>query len=219
MKKTLLAASALLALSVTSAKAADPVVDAMYDWTGLYAGLNAGYAFGGDDSVGVYPASGHIGELSLAGFFGGVQAGYNHQMDNIVLGIEGDIQMSGIDDKFSDTGEDVFGSDDVNYFGTLRARAGFAADQTLIYATGGLAFASFDYYAEDQGVPFEVKDSFSKIGWVIGGGVEQAIDDSWSVKVEYLYANFGKETLSDGANHTEATPDFHSVRLGVNFKF
>lgn len=210
MKKIFLGAIAALALQAASAQAADVIGEAVYDWTGLYAGLNAGYAMGGDDEVAVFPGVGNVADLNLHGFFGGLQVGYNHQMDNFVLGLESDIQLSGISD------DDGPASDDNKYFGTARLRAGWAIDRTLIYATGGLAFGSFDY---DVNAPGDVHDTLSRLGYTIGGGLEYAFDDSWSMKVEYLYANFGKETTHGPATFTHPTPDFHSVRLGVNFKF
>jgi outer membrane immunogenic protein len=217
MKKILIAACAFTALSVGSANAADIIEEAVYDWSGLYAGLNAGFAFGGDDQVGLYPAIGDIGDLSLSGMFGGLGVGYNHQVDQIVLGIEADIQLSGISDD--DENGDFEMSNDVNYFGTLRARAGMAFDRTLLYGTGGLAFASFDYKVQNAVIGLDIDEDYSKLGFVVGGGIEHAIDDDWSVKAEYLYANFGKEGLDDLGQTTKATPDFHSVRVGVNFKF
>lgn len=218
MKKTLLAASALLALSVSSANAADPVVEAMYDWTGFYAGLNAGYAMNGDDTVAINPAHGDVGDLSISGFFAGVQAGYNQQFDSFVVGIEGDIQWSNADDSFGDG--TTSGSNDMNYFGTLRGRAGFAADRLFIYGTGGLAFGGFDYQVDTTVAPaFSVDENLSRVGYTAGAGIEYAFSDDWTMKLEYLYANFGREKLTDGANHTVATPDFHSVRVGFNYLF
>ena len=108
-------------------------------------------------------------------------------------------------------------SDDLSYIGTLRGRAGFAADQALLYVTGGVAFTHSDYSVIGAGA--NIDDSFSRIGYVVGGGIEYAMDDAWSMKAEYLYVNFGKEKLSDGVVATQATPNFHSVRIGLNYAF
>jgi outer membrane immunogenic protein len=215
MKKWFLAAAAMFALQATSAQAADVIDEAMFDWSGLYAGLNAGYAFGGDDEVGYLPG-GNVGDLNINGFFGGAQLGYNFQHDVIVLGVEGDLQFSGISDDDSEGGFDS--SNDNNYFGTLRARAGFAADRALFYITGGLAYGGFDYEVDAPAGP-DLSDDFSAWGYTVGGGVEYAFDDAWSMKLEYLYANFGEEEIRNGGFETHATPDFHLVRAGVNFRF
>lgn len=215
MKRILIAAAAVFALQASTAQAADVIEEAMFDWTGLYAGLNAGYAFGGDDKVGVNPGFGQVGDLELSGFFGGGQLGYNWQYESFVFGVEGDIQLSGISDDDDNGRFDI--SNDNTFFGTLRGRAGFAFDRALIYATGGLAFADFDYEVEGPGV--DLNDDFTAMGYALGGGVEYAFDESWSMKLEYLYANFGEEDIDNGGFRTVASPDFHTVRLGVNFRF
>lgn len=76
--------------------------------------------------------------------------------------------------------------------------------------------------------------------WTIGGGSEYAIDDNWSLKAEYLFVRFGKETfVLDGARagvtktsrSTTGTSDMvtgrkasndldlHTIKLGVNYRF
>jgi outer membrane immunogenic protein len=215
MKKLLLATVLGIALQATVANAADVVTEAMHDWTGLYVGVNGGYAFGGVDEVGVNPAPGNVGELNLEGLFGGIGIGYNHQVDQLVLGIEADFQLSDISD--SDAGGGYTMSNEVNYFGTVRGRAGFAIDNALIYATGGLAYGDFDYSVNGPGVA--INESYSDLGLTIGAGAEFAIDDMWSVKAEYLYTIFDKERLTDGRVSTASTPDFHLVRVGLNMRF
>jgi outer membrane immunogenic protein len=227
MKKLVLA-TAFVALSGVSAQAADVVTEAMHDWTGLYAGLNVGFGFGGDDRVGVNPTYGTVGKLEVSGIFGGAQLGYNAQMDQLVLGVEGDIQISDVNDSFS-SGPVVAiavvprwrGSSDINYFGTLRARAGIAVDNALIYATGGLAFADVDYsvICTGCGPAVSLKDNYGTWGVALGGGVEYAFDDNWSGKVEYMFIGLGHKNITDGAQTTIATPSFHTVRVGINYKF
>lgn len=215
MKRILIAAVAVFALQASTAHAADVIEEAMFDWTGLYAGLNAGYAFGGDDKVGYNPG-GNVGDLEINGFFGGGQIGYNFQHEAFVFGVEGDIQLSGISDDDRQGGFDS--SNDNDYFGTLRGRAGFAADRALFYVTGGLAFGGFDYEVDAPAGP-DLKDNFNAWGYTVGAGVEYAFDESWSMKLEYLYANFGEHEIDNGGFETHATPDFHSVRVGVNWLF
>jgi outer membrane immunogenic protein len=215
MKKLLLAAVLGIALQATVANAADVVNDALHDWTGLYVGVNGGYAFGGSDEVGVNPGPGQVGELNLEGFFGGIGGGYNHQIDQLVLGVEADFQLSDISDDDDGLGYNM--SSDVNYFGTVRGRAGFAMDNALIYATGGLAYGDFSYRVNGPGIA--VNESYNDFGLTVGAGAEFAIDDMWSVKAEYLYTIFDKERLTGGGASTVATPDFHSVRVGLNMKF
>lgn len=215
-----------------------PYVEA-FTWTGLYGGVNIGYAFGGSDNVGIHQNpggyDGRYGKLGMSGIFGGGQVGGNMQFGNFVFGLEADIQAADIDDKAS--GSNAFRStaakSSVDWYGTLRPRLGVAFDRTLVYATGGLAFGGVDYRAATinaAGDYASFKKGTTRTGYTVGGGVEYALDSAWSVKAEYQYVNFGKYNVSGseydagGAStgrtlSTKATPDFHSVRLGFNYRF
>ncbi len=95
--------------------------------------------------------------------------------------------------------------------GTVRARAGWAFDRALIYATGGLA------YGEVQN-GFNSSDDVS-VGWTIGGGVEYAFTGDLSAKVEGLYVNLDQDDddlpVVAGKDETE----FGVIRAGLNYKF
>ena len=216
MKKLLLVTAAAVLMTAGSAMAADVAMAPVYDWTGFYVGANAGYGFGGDDKVGVNPG-GNVGDLKIHGIFGGVQGGYNYQMNSIVLGIETDIQLSNVSDN--DTGGRLISSSsDVNYFGTLRGRAGVAFDKALIYGTGGLAYAGVDYSVQPP-LGGGLKDQYTEVGYTVGGGLEYAFDDVWTMKAEYLFIDLGHRKISNGAVSTVATPSFQTVRIGVNYRF
>jgi outer membrane immunogenic protein len=137
--------------------------------------------------------------FDINGFTGGVHAGWNFQMDSIVLGVEGDIELSDVD---GDNPDWPFGDDSeasVDAQGSLRLRLGFAADNILLYGTGGLAFG--DLNAEFHDGP--AKDSFSdwETGWTAGGGIEYGFNEQWSMNVEYRYTNF--DTLSGVTTNTD----------------
>src|ERR1700744_4420967 len=71
-----------------------------FSWTGFYAGVNAGYGFGGNDRAGVHLDNvflGDVGTLENSGFLGGVQAGYNYQTGSFVFGLEAEFQGSAIE--------------------------------------------------------------------------------------------------------------------------
>ncbi len=76
-----------------------------FSWTGSYVGANIGYGFGGEDEVGAHaPESvgvsvNNIAKFDDGGVFGGAQAGYNYQIGSFVVGLEADIQGSGISDQ------------------------------------------------------------------------------------------------------------------------
>jgi outer membrane immunogenic protein len=230
--KRLIHALALSVVLVGSASAADlghrapaPVLNAaaspVYNWTGLYLGANVGYSWNDADVSDVtvngaaYAYTGS--KLNTDGFSVGGQIGYNYQLlNNIVLGIEADLQWADQSDTNSlgDTAK-------VDYFGTVRGRVGYAVDRFLPYVTGGLAYAHGKVsLAYPEGT---YKDDKVLLGWTIGGGVEYAITNNLSAKAEYLYTDFSGETYNwtRGANAISAENSLSgsTVRLGLNYKF
>jgi outer membrane immunogenic protein len=222
----LLTFSTLLAFG-TTAQAADLVeTPALYDWTGFYIGGNIGYAFGGNDEVGITGIGDSLGDVEINGIFGGGQIGVDWQVNSIVFGAVADIEGAAIyDDLTKDNvrGFDrIHASDDIDWWGTVRGRLGWAADRVLIYGTGGLAWADTEYRMRviNNGVRLaDANDEETRVGYTVGGGLAWAVTDRWSIGAEYLYVNLGKFSVSDNGFKTEATPDFHSVKALVNFKF
>lgn len=206
-------------LSVSTPPAA-PIEQPVFTWTGFYVGLNGGGAFGGDDKFGLHSGDtflGKFGKIEGSGFFGGGQIGYNYQVDpNWVIGLEADFQGANIHDTVTNDG--AHGSSKINWFGTLRPRVGYAYDNTLFYGTGGLAYGHIDYKGSLDGVGSFSEDK-TKAGWVLGAGVEHAFTDNVTAKLEYQYVDFGSFTAGGDALSSKATADFHSIRVGVNYKF
>jgi outer membrane immunogenic protein len=238
MKKFLIAATALSGLLafIGSASAADiaPMPEA-YDWTGPYIGIQGGYGWGDteptyDDSVGF---AGSL-EVDYEGFIGGIEAGYNWQSNNLVLGIETDASFSDINgDALDLTGVSppciIVGqgcSADVDWLATGRLRLGYAIDRLMPFITGGIAVGGVKGTFDSPGNACTCDVDDTTIGWTVGGGVEWAVSDSWSVKAEYLYVDLGKPSIS--GDNTLGAPgpgvgtdnyDFSIARLGVNFNF
>jgi len=183
-----------------------PVVSVSgFSWEGAYAGVNAGYGFGkvkGDDF-----------SAKPRGFAGGVQAGYNWQFDQIVAGIEADFQGSTLKKNFT-TDLDVDGKAKVDWFGTVRGRVGAdVVERTLAYGTAGLA------YGRTKAEVANVSESKTRAGWVAGAGVEHAFADNVTLKTEYLYTDLGKVKFDDAISVDKVKTNFHTVRVGVNYKF
>jgi len=212
MRKVFLLGAASLVMMAGAARAADVPVAAAYDWSGAYLGVVGAYAFGGDDDVGL-TGIGNVGKLDVTGFAGGLTVGFNYQHDAIVLGLEGDILGGSISD---DTSGSFPAKNDIDWYGTARVRAGFAFDNALIYGTGGLAVVDMNYRV---GGGAGISDSFTKTGYAVGGGLEYAIDNNWSVKAEYLYIGLGNKKLRGDNVVTIATPSFQTVRFGLNYRF
>jgi outer membrane immunogenic protein len=204
------------------------------NWTGLYVGGNAGYSWGRtevDYTFGGLPTAGTT--LDPNSFIGGGQIGYNWQLGSMVLGLEGDLAWRHGTDAATFTSGNIFGdfatfNTQQNWVGTVRPRVGFAANNWLIYGTGGVAFGGFKHaYSETRPgvVARAAADSDTKAGWTAGAGVEYAFTQQWSLGVEYLYMDFGTDTLAQAATPplpaSTATFDdkSHVVRAKVNYKF
>jgi outer membrane immunogenic protein len=194
-----------------------------FRWSGFYAGLQGGYGWGGTDatSITLGAGSGQSFSYSTSGAVGGVHAGYNWQSGSFVMGLETDLELSGIDGS----GIGNFGGvhiTNIDWLGSLRARAGIAAGSTLFYLTGGLAYGgiSVDRTAGVGFVPF-TGDSQWKTGWTLGGGIEHAFTPNISARIEYRYTDFGQITYtSPSAGITDTSDVTHSaVRAGLSFKF
>jgi outer membrane immunogenic protein len=234
MKKFLLASAALLTM-VASASAADLYTKApahvapIYNWTGFYVGVNAGYA-GGDTSYGLDAAALGglgVGKLKSNGFIGGAQIGYNWQAGQFLYGLEADIQGADVDSNVSlGVGAPGGGSlgTKLDYFGTVRGRIGLSPwERTVVYATGGLA------YGQTSTSFFLPLGEKTKLGWTVGAGFEYMLAQNWSFKTEYLYVDLGKDNLDlsalagglpfpAGVSVSEQTR-MHVVRAGVNYHF
>jgi outer membrane immunogenic protein len=203
MKKTIMA-MAIATTASGSAAAADlprgpapyyPPPASVYNWTGPYAGLNLGYQWA--------KVTNNVTEPS--GIAGGGQLGYNWQLGQFVFGLETDIQASAADDTFAPY---KFSNP---WFGTLRARIGYAINNVMLYGTGGLA------YGELKGEFFGLEEDKTLVGWTAGAGIEYGFTQNWSAKLEYLYMDLASRTYSI----TGVDNGLHSsfLRLGVNYHF
>lgn len=194
----------------------------LYDWTGVYAGVHAGYFWGDMDGslqVPLGPGPGYGSDVE--GFLLGGQVGANWQIHRFVLGLEGDLAWSNADGSgtLGGGGQAV---PEMEWFGTIRGRAGIAIDHILVYATGGVAFASIEQTLQGPGVM--VSDENSHVGWTVGAGIEAGLTENLSAKVEYLYADFGEEPYNYGPAFAVGLPlhtdlSGHIVRAGLNYRF
>lgn len=231
------AATAMLLACGSLAQAADVSVpeELGYDWSGLYLGVHGGGiasniegVFENDDSTSVID----VGALSTMGFMGGAQVGWNWQAGDIVFGIEGDISAVGLGESRCET-EQILDCDgttevsfDSDFLATVRGRVGWAADNVLLYATGGVAFLEGEIQTghPDSTNPDRNK-GISATGGIVGLGLEWGATENVSVKVEGLYAFFDDKTSLEDMPSGGTDGDFFEVedvliaRIGVNFRF
>lgn len=175
------------------------------------------------------------------GIMGGVTLGYNYVFDNnVMLGAEVDQSFGSMSAKWGGQHkhDPYYGKDSIGNLGTARARLGYVYGDWMPYVTGGLAWADLKNSlgcdagrvasttgCQNKVSQFDTSHSGYKAGYALGAGVEYAVNKNWSVKTEYMYANFGKNkvTLNDpnwpAASERNFKTDLHTVRLGVNYRF
>lgn len=207
----------------------EPVVP--LTWKGAYVGATVGYAFGGDDEVG-YSRNDNLfynsDTLELSGMNAGLRAGYRTQFTgrtrDWVIGGELSYEGGNIEDSFTDGAFEAENS--INNVMALRVKTGVLnnAKDTLFYGILGVAQADFDYRIQgvDGSTAFSVdSEGETMTGYIVGLGVERKLNERLSLTGEWEYANFGKETLEvDGSPYsTEMTPDFHNIKVGLNYQF
>ena len=221
--------AAALALISTSAVAADlpipaepiPAVVVPFSWTGLYVGVQGGFAWADAD------ADFNNGAPSLNynpdGFVAGGHVGAAYQWTWLVLGVEGDIEWTDINGSGgSAAGFTSESSIEVNFQASARGRLGVAFDRFQIYATGGAAFADADVTGGPLGGP---DGSFNddSWGWTAGAGAEYAVTDHIVAGLEYRFTDFGDVSGNlpppfPGVTETVSL-ETHSIRGRVGWKF
>jgi outer membrane immunogenic protein len=195
-----------------------------FNWTGFYVGGNLGYGWGkGDGDITVAGVGTGPIESDGNGFLGGVQAGYNVQMGTWVFGGEGDFQGSAAkgDLTGSPGAATLTGESETPWFGTLRGRIGYASDRWMGYVTGGAVYGETKVSGSVSGPGGGTFDASATYwSWTVGGGVEYALWDRWSTKVEYLYLGSPSELPEPvGARNVEMDFTSHIVRAGLNYRF
>lgn len=252
-------ATAAAALVASAALAGDNVAAPAHDWSGFYLGVFGSVAAGEANIDGtIYndgPSPAHDPALlaavnalndfsfadATAGY--GIQAGYNVQVDNIVLGFQADLGALNLSGSGEASGA-ALGADllvrnsfNADWLLTLRPRVGLqASDNLLIYASGGLAVSSIEFSHAYQGsnpggvVSEGFSESYTRAGWVLGAGIGYALDENWSLGAEYLYADLGSISETRRVMHNaplaintlfenEFDLSAHALRASLNYRF
>lgn len=213
-----------------------------FDWSGPYIGIQGGHGWGENDAAAAseddgsksalaargsddVPLGDGKGSIAADGFAIGMHAGYNAQIDAFVLGFEADMEYAEIEgDSDVLAGPVRVGEirQEIDWLSSLRARAGFAADRALFYATVGVAAGSVRITSDDS-TGSELHDNDDKrVGWTAGGGLDYAVTDTVSARLEYRYTDLGEidsgnADKSDGL--VEADTRFHAIRAGLSWHF
>lgn len=222
-----------------------PVAENVYDWSGFYVGGSLGWDWIHSDSTSTKLDPAGFGtprvqsaSNSWGGIIGGGQLGYNWVLSRqFLLGIEGDISGANavLNQTIVSADGTAYSSAKIDTFASVRARAGFlAGGNALLYGTGGVAWSQ-GVFKVTQGpcainpacigsaVPLGAISSndISRIGWTAGAGIEWGFAPHWSLKAEYLYADFGTFTIDRPTFNRTSTLNLTEqiVRVGVNYHF
>ena len=231
-------------------KAVPPPAVAVYNWTGFYIGANIGggwesstgdlIATSGGIAIPAAVAGGTIPRnlnLKPSGAVGGGQIGYNWQFNQLVFGLETDLQASGIRQAVTIFNPGVpgvlaptinTGRTSLDWFGTVRGRFGYAWNNFLLYGTGGFAYGGTTDSGTSQTVPPPPFGSGSvgstRTGWAAGAGFEWGFAGNWTLRGEYLHVDLGSSNVTD----LFPTGDFVTYRfrheydigrVGINYRF
>lgn len=230
MRKAILAASTALLCAGTAmagelsvVKKDDALTDGMPRWAGTYFGAIGGYTFGKAVDRDYNPVTLNVrAETPVTEVKGGTYGGYagfNWQAGNLVYGAEIGFNGSDADGAwhpdwnpaFAYSGNEV--SHEVNWFGGLTGRAGYATGRMLYYALFGIVVGNdtttLSYITDD--VPdWSESNKKTHTGWTIGGGFEYAINDYISTRVEFSHVDF----VTNGDQDLY----YDTIRFGVTYK-
>lgn len=221
-----------------------PVIPQALAWTGVYIGVNGGYAWGHSAtscSIVASTASACEGtalpNTDPKGGLVGLEIGADWQYQNWVFGLAGDFDWLHLRDSAQfpsvDKGKTDQLSTSYDWLGTARGRAGIAIGQSLLYGTGGAAFGRVkDQYIHNiSGVTSGTKffsSSDTLVGWTAGAGWEYMFTRNWIFQLEYLHVDLGRSNLDISSARTSDPPGttvlhfantLDIVRAGLKLKF
>jgi outer membrane immunogenic protein len=186
----------------------------VYNWAGFYAGVDAGYVWGwsrwSDPLAGSSRA--HSGGATLGGHLG-----YNWQRGALVFGLETDAAWANLDGNFgSGIAFCATGPCETkqNWIGTTRGRIGYAFGYWMPYLTGGLAYGDVH-----NTMPWGSASRIN-LGWSAGAGIEVALRQNWSAKLEFLHLDLGTASFFDaatGASSVSAPIKDDLIRAGISY--
>lgn len=249
----ILLAGLLIAPGAFAADIAAPVYKAPvavpipFSWTGFYVGGFGGAGWGSEDPVdlneyagqGVANGVGHIWRYDMGtSFIGGGTVGFNYQYGWFVIGVEGEggyIHQSGSGADPRSPGLDVVSAARLgDWYAIAAGRLGIAYDHFLFYGKGGVVWTDMSATITDSCTaspcgPRTISatgSGTSQASPVVGGGVEYAFTNNWSVKAEYLYWALDTHFLVSGVASNGNTyawdhsfSGLHTIKLGLNYRF
>jgi len=211
-----------------------------YNWTGIYVGGHIGWGAIDEDQTAVSSTAaviiippGTVFDTDRSNFLGGGQVGYNWQMGKWVLGVEADFSWTDANVSTTKAGTLVANSfrtqnATTNWYATSTGRIGYAWDNWLLYVKGGAAWMNVNY--NNNVTALATTFNFpgftdTRGGWTLGVGIEQALWNNWSWKLEYDYMDFGtrRYTFLDTTGTITTMWDINTrvnaVTVGLNYRW
>jgi outer membrane immunogenic protein len=215
---------------------------AMYNWTGFYVGGQVGGGWSSSQTTVVtggtnFPSGYVLNRTNGSGFIGGGYAGYNYQINQFVIGIDGDYSWADLTGSSSDISPINGGTTNLNgkskWIATVTGRLGYAVNNLLFFGKGGWAWAGFDGNSSSFSIAgvntSNATNSETRDGWTLGTGVEWGFLPHWSAKLEYDYvkfntSNYNTTSTSVATGVATSLPrstasDLSEVKLGVAYRF
>jgi opacity protein-like surface antigen len=204
------------------------------EWNGVYAGTHLGAGFGRSDWADPFPKPPSGDYNTMGGALGGLQLGINRQFGKWVIGaevaaslaqLEGSNTCFGGDPNTNTAAQEC--ESKTHGLGLLTGRLGYAFGRSLVYGRAGGALAR-EAYVLNTGAAGGAIDTqrATNTGWVVGGGLEHALTDRWSVNAEYKYIDFGSRVVHFNVpaaigqvGDTSIRSERQMVTLGVNYSF
>ena len=171
------------------------------------------------------------GSNSASGFLAGGQIGYNYQIQNWVLGVEGEASWTNLKGSNVDPVHPTVNQNNTDFIGVLGGRVGYAFDRLLLYGKAGGAWAnaqdfvfSNTTFSVGNGSPAPATvaagslvdaATVNRFGFMLGAGVEYALTPQLSVKAEYEYLDFGRQRVTVAPTTVVVSPFDEDIRQRV----
>ena len=219
----------------------------IFNWTGFYIGVHGGGDwFDKNWSAPLTPINiaggcpgcpSPVGSHTASSWLAGGQAGFNYQTGMWVLGVELDGSWTNLRGSGTNLllGVPFLNNSKTDALATAAGRVGIAVNQALFYVKGGGGWANDRFFTSNStafvgaippGSPIQLADD-TRWGWMIGGGVEYAFTNNWSVKAEYNHLDFGTRTQTltaqpgcgCGSFQYDVRQTIDLVKVGLNYRF
>ena len=189
----------------------EPVAAFLPTWAGLYLGGSVGYSWGDAENT----FFSNVFDIEPDGAVYGAHVGYNFQRGNVVFGVEASINGTNMEDSLNGGGL----ANELDWYATGVGRLGLAYGSTLFYGFGGVAWGQVNTTVVVGGNTFT--DEETHVGWTAGVGIEHALSDRFSLRLEYAHVDLGSEDVfgREGCTACEVDFDFDVIKVGASYRF